>query len=129
MIDLKPINQKSFYHKAKIYTDKDGSIVLHSYNTDVIKITKGGEIIRLWNGYSNTTKKHINDFLVQNGFKPMNKKEWLSLPCTNNDKVYNMYMHNGFFTYKSQTLLTEREAEVYFKKLQETHPRMAVWYE
>ncbi len=54
---------KSFYGKAKIIEKDNGEKVLQSYNTEVCKITSGGEFVRLWGGYSVTTMRHVNSFL------------------------------------------------------------------
>lgn len=55
--------RKSFYGKAKVIENDNGEKVLRSYNTEVCKITNGGEFVRLWSGYSYTTMRHINSFL------------------------------------------------------------------
>lgn len=73
-------SQNSFYGKAKIIIDENGEIFLRSYNTLVCYINKNKEFVRLWEGYSNTTQKHINDFCKLYGFKGYSKKEWLNLP-------------------------------------------------
>lgn len=41
---------KSFYGKAKVIEKDNGEKVLQSYNTEVCKITSGGEFVRL-HGY------------------------------------------------------------------------------
>ena len=72
---------KSFYHKAKVYRDNKGSIYLQSYNTIVTEIKdpaitgtkKSQVIIKGW--YSVTTARHINEFLMQNGFRKLSKKQ------------------------------------------------------
>jgi hypothetical protein len=77
---LKPIYDKaiSFYGKAETKTTKNG-IILYSYNTKVAEI-KGNKII-LNNKiddsllFSNTTLRHIKEFLKQNGFKAETKKQ------------------------------------------------------
>ena len=80
--ELMPINsrQKSFYKKAHVTEYSNGQIELTSYDTVVCKITPTGEFKRLWDGWSATTSNHVNEFLVQNGFKKLSKKEWLELP-------------------------------------------------
>lgn len=67
-------SRKSFYGKAKVKTYTDGTRVLQSYNTDVVKIDADGNIIRLWNGWSATTGRHISAFCG------LNKKEYSELP-------------------------------------------------
>jgi hypothetical protein len=58
--------RKSFYGKAKVRGD-GGRVVLESYGTDVASIENGKAIV---NGtYSQTTLRHIKEFLKQNGFK------------------------------------------------------------
>ena len=54
---------KSFYGKAKVIEKDNGEKVLQSYNTEVCKITSSGEFVRLWEGYSLTTMRHVNSFL------------------------------------------------------------------
>lgn len=65
-------NQKDFYGKARTY-EEDGKKVLVSYNTEVAYIKDGKAVV---NGlYSQTTTKHIKEFLCQNGFKVENSKQ------------------------------------------------------
>lgn len=59
--------EKSFYGKARIIEKDNGEKVLQSYNTEVCKITTGGLFVRLWDGYSVTTMRHINSFLSFSG--------------------------------------------------------------
>lgn len=73
--ELKPTNGRaSFYGKAKIKAFADGSEVLQSYNTDVLKRTADGRYIRLWAGWSMTTGTHIKSYCG------MTKKEFEKLP-------------------------------------------------
>ena len=72
--DLMPMydSRKSFYGKAKVI-EMENEIVLQSYDTFVASIKEGKVII---NGfYSNTTLRHIKEFLKQNGFEVGSKKE------------------------------------------------------
>lgn len=63
MYELAPVSgQKSFHGKAVVETYTDGSAVLFSYNTPIIKRTPKGELVRLWAGWSATTGKHIKAF-------------------------------------------------------------------
>lgn len=72
--ELKPITkQKSFYGKAIVRFDEVGNETLYSYDTPIIKRTKEGKLIKLWNDYSNTTGKHIKAFCG------LNKKEFMEL--------------------------------------------------
>lgn len=73
--ELMPTNgRKSFYGKAKIKVFADGSEVLQSYTTDVLKKTAEGVFIRLWSGWSATTGTHIKSYCG------MSKKEFEKLP-------------------------------------------------
>lgn len=61
--DLIPTDgRKSFYGKAKVYIADDGAETLYSYNTPIIKRTAAGELVKLWDGWSATTGRHINAF-------------------------------------------------------------------
>ena len=55
-------SRKSFYGKALVI-HADGGTFLQSYNTIVCKIDKNGNFVRLWDGYSATTMRHVNSFL------------------------------------------------------------------
>lgn len=65
-------NAKSFGYKAIIETIKNGS-VLYSYNTEVARIENNRPII--YDMFSNTTLRHIKEYLKQNGFKAETKKQ------------------------------------------------------
>ena len=68
--------RKSFYGKAVVFEKDNGEKVLQSYNTEVCKITSGGEFVRLWSGYSVTTMRHINSFLRLVGIARGGKAWW-----------------------------------------------------
>lgn len=65
-------SRNSFYKKAQILT-YNGILYLQSYSTIVAKVENGKAVINGW--YSQTTARHINEFLRQNGFETMTKKE------------------------------------------------------
>ena len=86
--ELKPFhtNQKSFYRKAMVtvtYNDDCMYLVLQSYETNVVmvKISKGGmpNVKRLWDGYSATTMRHVNELLTQEGFPKLSAHAWRSM--------------------------------------------------
>mgnify|MGYP007029255380 CR=1 FL=1 len=79
IVELKPIyvNQKSFYGKAMIEA-YNNILILYSYNVKICKITNG-KFYRVFNSYSATTMRHVNEFRMQNGFSKLSKKEWLKL--------------------------------------------------
>lgn len=67
---------KSFYGKALVIEKDNGEKVLQSYETEVCKITSGGEFVRLWDGYSVTTMRHANSFLQFFGIAGGGKAWW-----------------------------------------------------
>lgn len=78
-IELKPVDsRKSFYGKAWIVKNDNG-IYLVSYDTTVCMIDNNGTFRRLWQGYSATTMRHINSFMVAMGMDPINKAAWCKL--------------------------------------------------
>ena len=54
--------RKSFYGKAVVEVADDGSETLYSYGTPIVKKTATGELVKLWDGWSATTGKHIKAF-------------------------------------------------------------------
>lgn len=63
LYELKPTNgQRSFYGKAVVKVKGNGTEVLQSYETDVIKRLPNGNLVRLWDGWSATTGKHVYAF-------------------------------------------------------------------
>ncbi len=61
--ELQPTDgRKSFYGKAVIQIEDDGTEILYSYNTPIIKRTAAGELIKLWDGWTATTGRHISAF-------------------------------------------------------------------
>lgn len=86
--ELKPFhtNQKSFYRKAMVtvsYNDGDMYLVLQSYDTNVVmvKIAKGGmpHVQKLWDGYSATTMRHVNELLMQEDFPKLSARAWRAM--------------------------------------------------
>ena len=75
---------KRFYGKARIahVESKSGRVyeILISYNTAVCMLDSAGRFVRLWNGYSATTAKHIAAFMNRYGLPGVGKHEWLELP-------------------------------------------------
>lgn len=73
-------SRKSFYGKAHVVDDSDGSQILYSYDTPVCKINDRGEVELLaqWDA-SQTTLRHVKEFLQQNGFKVGSKSQIASM--------------------------------------------------
>lgn len=57
--------RKSFYGKAKVIIQDNGTIQLQSYETIVCEIDTHNNFNMLWDGKSNTTTRHINEFKKQ----------------------------------------------------------------
>ena len=55
-------NQESFYGKAKVVVEEDGTETLYSYDTAIIKRLPDGTLVRLYDDYTTTTGKHIKAF-------------------------------------------------------------------
>lgn len=55
--------RKSFYGKAKVIEHDNGDISLISYSTLVCRI-HNGKFEKLCDGYSATTMRHVNSFLL-----------------------------------------------------------------
>ncbi len=72
-LEPKGLSQKSFGGKAIVEEYENGDKVLLSYLTPVLKKTKDGKLIRLWDGYSATTARHVKAFAGITGsqFKSM----------------------------------------------------------
>lgn len=83
---LKATTQKSYYGKAIVIEDKFGNKRLKSYKTIVAEITKKGKFKRLWEGYSQTTMNHINEFRKENGLEKINAKEWKNMQVEKGDE-------------------------------------------
>lgn len=80
MYELKPTDgRKSFYGKAVVILEDDGTETLQSYNTPIIKRTPGGDLVKLWDGWTATTGRHIKAFCG------MNKAQFTALPFEDQD--------------------------------------------
>lgn len=88
--DLKKF-QKELLNSKGGYRISDRAIVVNnghgydliSYYTTVCSIYNG-TFYKLWEGFSNTTMKHINVFLANNMLSTMSKKDWVMFPTTTN---------------------------------------------
>ena len=67
---------KSFYGKAILIDDEKGTRTLESYNTPVCKLVSDGAFIKLWDGYSATTMRHVNGFRAHCRLPQINKAAW-----------------------------------------------------
>ena len=61
--ELIPVDgRKSFYGKAAVLVYANGTEVLKSYGTKVVKRNPDGTLVRMWDGWSATTGRHIKAF-------------------------------------------------------------------
>ena len=61
--ELTPVDgRKSFYRKAVVIVEDNGTETLYSYNTPIIKRLVSGELVKLWDGWTATTGRHIKAF-------------------------------------------------------------------
>lgn len=65
--------RKSFYGKAVVIVEDNGTETLYSYNTPIIKRLVSGELVKLWDGWTATTGRHIHAFCG------LNKAAFMSL--------------------------------------------------
>ena len=72
--ELQPIydRRKSFYGKAKLYL-LNNVVYLVSYSTIVAKVYDN--FVQVFGWYSQTTSRHINEFLRQFNFETLTKKQ------------------------------------------------------
>lgn len=71
--ELKPTDgRKSFYGKAVVMVEDNGTETLYSYNTPIIKRLVSGELVKLWDGWTATTGRHIKAFCGLNKAAYMN---------------------------------------------------------
>lgn len=56
----------------------EGGYILQSYYTKVAVI-RDGVFYKTWDGYSNTTLKHINTFRKWAGFPGISKRDWIEM--------------------------------------------------
>ena len=64
---------RSFYGKAHVLVEASGKLTLRSYSTNVAVVEK--DEARVFGTYSATTLRHIKEFLRQNGFGALSKKQ------------------------------------------------------
>lgn len=70
--------RSSFYGKAKV-NDDGKTKTLYSYDTEICRISDGtARIVCRVNQLSNTTMRHLKEFLLQNYFRAENKKQILN---------------------------------------------------
>lgn len=75
--ELSPVfdSRKSFYGKAIVVLDADRNTHLFSYGVEICRFVNG-KFEKVWNGYSATTMRHINEFRRQLAKEKLTKKQW-----------------------------------------------------
>ena len=68
-------SQKSFWGKATV-DNEDGMVVLRSFDSRVAGISEG-TVILFMQSFTNTTLKHLKEFLKQHGFRAETQKQIL----------------------------------------------------
>lgn len=77
--NIKGVNVMKIRDNMHIVRESNGDTTLISYTTPVAGVTTDGQFKKLWNGYSATTMRHINDFRFMYGFDKLSKSEWVEL--------------------------------------------------
>lgn len=65
--------RKSFYGKAVVVVEDNGTETLYSYGTPIVKRLVSGELVEMWDGWTATTGRHIKAFCG------LNKAAYMSL--------------------------------------------------
>lgn len=65
--------RKSFYGKAVGVVEDNGTETLYSYGTPIVKRLVSGELVKMWDGWTATTGRHIKAFCG------LNKAAYMSL--------------------------------------------------
>lgn len=61
--ELAPVDgRKSFYGKAVVIVEDNGTETLYSYGTPIIKRLVSGKLVKLWSDWTTTTGRHIKAF-------------------------------------------------------------------
>ena len=72
--EVKPTDgRKSFYGKAVVVVEDNGTETLYSYGTPIVKRLVSGELVKMWDGWTATTGRHIKAFCG------LNKAAYMSL--------------------------------------------------
>lgn len=65
--------RKSFYGKAVVMVEDNGTETLYNYGTPIVKRLVSGELVKMWDGWTATTGRHIKAFCG------LNKAAYMSL--------------------------------------------------
>ena len=87
--------RQSFYGKARVEVFSDNSEILWSYSTPVACFIKGKIIVR--GQYSQTTTRHIKEFIRQHNQSADNLKEILKLYCKEDFKWSNFLQQRSIW--------------------------------
>ena len=81
-MELKPEfgNVKSYYGKARVIKDKEGEMILQSYETLIASYKEGiFKMLCEEDHLTNTTLRHLGEFMQQMGLEKKTKKELVKL--------------------------------------------------
>lgn len=83
LVELLPNNGQKLFGGKAVIVKSEHLDVLYSYRTPVAMIIRNGgsNFVRLWDGYSSTTMRHINTFRSIYGLDAISKKEWEKMPA------------------------------------------------
>ena len=88
--ELAPIDsRKSFYGKAIVTEYSEKLAILTSYTTEVARI-ENGVFVRMWDGYSPTTQRHVNASRSTYGLETITGTEWKKLPVDTHNPIVNI---------------------------------------
>lgn len=113
-------SNKSYYKKAIVHYDNTtNTFSLQSYNTIVATYNNTTKTItKCWNGYSQTTMKHIIDFVRQYTNTPhtttLNKKWWDNLtPNSTSQEKYRVIANHALGCEYSLNIIFDNEDDAY----------------
>lgn len=74
------VGQKSMYYKAlEICTSMGYELISYATKVARIEVDNGKKLVRLWDGYSAPTMRHVNAWLQWHGMNPITKKQWMKM--------------------------------------------------
>lgn len=73
-------SRRSFYGKARVLEDRDGSRMLQSYSTNICTISAAGTLSKLDPVATVTTRRHIRSFFAHCGYAYPGNCAWDALP-------------------------------------------------
>lgn len=79
-VEVTAFGQKSMHGKAlEILTSMGYELISYATKVARIEVDNGKRLVRLWDGYSATTMRHVNAWLQWHGMNPITKKQWMKM--------------------------------------------------